>query len=386
MSSQETPRPVSRSDEDLHRDGVVHDVNQMLSVIVGRAAFLRDHHSDEGLRRDLDSILRAARDAAAIMKRLTSSVPAAGVSGDLRDRVNEALAAIRPPDQSSWHGAAKPGAWHAVNRVPAHLVAAVPAAEVREVLQNLLQNALTAMPQGGGVTVTGEAGQRRIRLTVADTGPGLDMAARDRVFAAGYTTSGDGFRGVGLAACRQLLARHGAQLELMPSSAGPGAVFVLDLPRGETPARPEVFVDADDDLPPLTVLVVDDEPAVRELFGDVLRSWHCTIDGVADAVAARNIFAAGRYQAALVDWNLPGEAGPDLARWLRAQDPALAVILTTGLDRERELEGTVGSAVDFTLVKPLDLDDLRRILARAATLSAARGGGGGGDDQDKEET
>ncbi|RKZ20149.1 hypothetical protein DRQ50_00320 [bacterium] len=388
MSSAETPGIVPRNEDDLRLAGVVHDVNQMLTVIVGRAAFLQGNHTDEELRNGLDSILTAAGDAAVILKRWKSSSPIAGESGDLRTRVDEALAAILPPGQSSWYATPVEGAWHAVNRIPSGFGAAVPAAEVREVLQNLLLNALAAMPSGGGIEVTGETVDEgspadRIRLQVADTGPGVDATAREDIFNAGYSTSGSSSRGVGLAACRQLLARHGAHLELAPPESGSGAVFRLDLPGGGTAGQALAEARVDDGPLALTILVVDDEPAVRDVFGDVLRSWDCVVDTAADAATARDLFAAGRYQVALVDLGLPGETGLELAQGLRDTDPALAIILTTGLDRERDLTGAVGPAVDFTLVKPLDLDDLRRTLGLAAALTADRGATGGQPGKEK---
>lgn len=367
--------PRIRSDEELRRDGVVHDVNQMLSVIVGRAACLLDGQPDGPLRDGLDSILRASRDAALILKRLGAAAAPSGDSGDLRLRVDEALDAIRPPDQSDWSAEGVRGAWRAENLVPADLESAVPAMEVREVLQNLLVNALAVLPDGGRVVVDAETEGDRLRLRVADDGPGVAPADRENVFAAGFTGSGDSTRGVGLAAARQVLAAHGGRLSLPEPQPARGALFEMDLPRGTGASAAARAAPAalDGDLEALAVLVVEDEPAVRGLFADVLRGWRCRVALAPDAETARRDFEPGRHAVALVDWTLPGEQGLDLADWLRSRDPALAVILTTGMDRERELASVVGDRVDFTLVKPLDLDELKQTLAGAATLARARG-------------
>jgi CheY-like chemotaxis protein len=215
----------------------------------------------------------------------------------------------------------------------------------------------------------------RIRLAVADTGPGLPPAVRERVFDPGYTTSGEDGRGLGLAACCQLLAGRGGGLELAPAGATGGATFVLDLPVGSAapPSPPPVDRTA---IPRgLHVLVVDDEIGVAEMLGDVLTAWDCRAELAGSATAARSAFAPDRFDAALVDWTLPGETGRELATWLRARDETLPIVLTTGLDREGELAGTVGRTVDFTLVKPLELDELRRILGRVVDLATARGRG-----------
>jgi len=370
-----SPNPPSdgRSDrpEDLRRDGVVHDVNQMLSVIVGRAGFLRERATDEDQRSDLAGIMQAARDAAVILRRLSGPTPASSCC--LRDCVVGALSVIQPPGAAGWvaPGPAEPGAWQADNRVAPELGAQVPASEVREVLGNLLLNALAAMPGGGGIRLTAEVAGDRVRLTVSDSGPGLPPDAAGRIFEAGYSTSGEDGRGVGLASSRQLLEDRGGRLDLVSADPGRGATFVLDLPVGQPVPRtaaPETTV------PALSVLVVDDEPTVAEMLGDVLGAWGCRVDLAADAAAAEELFVAGRYELALVDWNLPGRSGLDLAEQLREADPVVSIVLMTGLDRESELADAVGTDADDTLVKPLELDALRRVLLESADLVAARSG------------
>jgi DNA-binding response OmpR family regulator len=120
--------------------------------------------------------------------------------------------------------------------------------------------------------------------------------------------------------------------------------------------------------------VVDDEAPVREMLGDLLTSegHEATIvDGAEPALVAA---AAGRYHAALVDLSLPGRGGSDLARDLRSEDPALAVIVITGWGRERELAELDPAVVDLTATKPMDLPQLRRLLEHAARLTAGRRG------------
>ena len=358
--------------EDLRRDGVVHDLNQMLSVIVGRAGFLRERATDEDQRSDLAGIVQAARDAAVILRRLSGPTPPSSCL--LRDCVDGALAVIQPPDGSGWVAPAEagPAAWHADNRVAPEAGAGVPASEVREVLNTILLNALAAMPRGGGVTFTAEMAADRVRLRVSDNGPGLPPDTAVRVFEAGYTTSGDSGRGVGLAACRQLLEDRGGRLEIVAGESDEGAAFVLDLPSGQP--VPVTTAEAGT-VPALSVLVVDDEPAVAEMLGDVLGAWGCRVELAADASAAEDLFAAGRYELALLDWNLPGRSGLDLAGRLREADPIVSIVLMTGLDRVSELAALAESGPDDTLVKPLELEGLRRVLAESAARVAARSGG-----------
>jgi CheY-like chemotaxis protein len=95
------------------------------------------------------------------------------------------------------------------------------------------------------------------------------------------------------------------------------------------------------------------------------------VDGADPALAA---VAAHRYDAALVDLSLPGRSGPELARDLRALDPALAVAVITGWGREQDLAALDPAVVDLTATKPMDLPQLRQLLDRAARLTADRRG------------
>ncbi|MCP4573045.1 MAG: response regulator [bacterium] len=364
---------MNREDStELEIEGVVHDVNQMLMAIIGRSEYLQRFEAPEGMVADLASIETAARDAAAMLRRL---VPAGRDDSDdfmaeLRICAATVIGVIRPPGGASWSPAGTesgPGVWSFVNDVPAGLVADLPPVLVREVLNNLLLNALEVLPDGGCITVEAAGAGDRVQLWLSDDGPGVADDLAPRIFEAGQTTSGETGRGVGLAACRRILAARNAVLDLAAPRHG-GATFVLDLPAAAAagPQAPEASVTG------VRVLVVDDEPAVRDMLTDVLREWSCRVTAVADGTAARESMAAGAFDAALVDLSLPDGAGDELAASLRERDPATGIVLMTGVDRAGALAGTGDGAVDATVLKPLDLDGLQRLLTAMADLARAR--------------
>lgn len=363
MTSDDQPVPPAPDSPELEMAGVVHDVNQMLMVIIGRAEFLRRYGSPEDLVSNLETIEVAARDAAAMLERLGSGGGRRDHVGtaDLASCVATAAGVIRPPT-GSW----TEGAWSLENAVPEGLSAALPPVIVREVLNNLFSNALAALPEGGRIVVEGAAEQERARLWVSDDGPGVTAEAATRIFAPGHTTSGEVGRGIGLAACRQVLAARDGGLELAASRRG-GATFALDLPLAERSA-PETVAE----VTGLAVLVVDDEPAVREMLSDVCESWGCWVEVVGDGAAAEAACAAGLPDVVLVDLNLPDGSGADLAARLRQGESAPGVVVMTGLDRGEALVGLDEAAVDATAIKPLDLDALRRLLAEAAAAGRER--------------
>lgn len=361
------PAPAA-ADRELAIAGVVHDVNQMLAVITGRAELLLSR--DPAERSHLEAIRLAAADAAEMLARLgpRRDAPLAGAQpADLGAVVAAAVLLATPPG-GAWADTAVPGAWSLDLRLATAPVAAVPGAVLREVLVNLLTNAVAAMPAGGCVRIEARHAGGRCVLVVADSGPGLPVADPEAVFAAGFSTSGAGGRGIGLAACRQLLAAHGATLTAA-RDGGPGAVFTIDMPAGPqaTVVGPGSTVPSP---PPLAVVVVDDEPAVREMLADVLAELGCTVTCHRDGQGALAAGAPGAATLALVDRRLPGLDGPAVAARLRERSPALVVALMTGWDAGDQ--APVAGDADFVLRKPLSLATLQDLLAQADVLWRGR--------------
>ena len=160
---------------------------------------------------------------------------------------------------------------------------------------------------------------------------------------------------------------------------GTGAVFVLDLPVGQGDIT---AVDPVEKFPreglaqqitrDLQVLVVDDEPSMRDMLGDVLSQLGCHVTVVPDAEAALSTFQSGVYQVALLDQTLPGMSGIDLAGLMRKDDSCLAIFLMTGWGNDDVLQTPDRSHIDFTVRKPLEFNKLQRLLMDAARLQAGR--------------
>lgn len=368
----------------LRQAGVVHDVNQMLAVIMGRAELLQQRERSDSPREDLEAIILAAGDAAAMLKRLQRGLPPPQGQGDqaavnLQEAARAVSLLIRPEKTRRWAKSEEdPGqqSWVFDLAVPADLFTCVPGQVVREVLSNLLVNALEVLPDGGTIRVDAGADQGRVVMTVTDNGPGLDKKTAHRIFEPGFTSRGGEFRGIGLAGSRQLLKCFDGRLDLGPDQ-GSGAQFQLDLPRIEptgTVTGTETSPPAGQDSRPASfpVLVVDDEPAVREMLSDVLTELDCRVTAVRDAKSAIDRFVPGEFGLALVDQTLPGRSGLELAALLREQDPFLAIILITGWGQEQVLASVDPAIVDMTATKPLEWTRIIELLDRGERLNRQR--------------
>lgn len=355
---------VHNCEQPLDTAAVVHDVNQMLAVITGRAGLLLKRAEDQELAKHLQAILLASNDAALMLRRLgaggnESSASSAGTP--LREVAEQVRLLV-------WPGADAAYSWD--NRIEADAQAAVPPQVLREVLSNLLLNAVAAMADGGRIELsTKSVGTDRLQMRVADNGPGLPDGDPENVFERGVSSSGQKGRGLGLPGCRQLLAGVGGHLTAEPNT-GNGAVFALDLPVGRERARTEGPGEAS--APAIRVLVVDDEAVVREMLQDVLVELGCEVQACRDGRATLADYVSGSAEVALIDQNLPGLSGLELATRLRVGDPCLSIVMVTGWEQDDSLAGADPAVVDQKAGKPLELARIREILRDGQQLNQER--------------
>lgn len=231
------------------------------------------------------------------------------------------------------------------------------ALRLRQIVENLVGNAVKFTVQGG-IAINAEAADGRVQLRVRDTGPGLAPAQVERLFQpferVGDERAAPG-TGLGLAISRNLAERMGGRL-WVESEPGAGSCFVLELAAAELPAAtpfPAKPVGAPA-LTGLSLLVVDDDPAARECMQAVLDCAGAHARCEADALAALIALQSQAFDAALIDWDLPGMSGVELAKLLRTQFPALPLIAVTGrvtpADRARGIEAGFAAHV----AKPVD--------------------------------
>lgn len=253
------------------------------------------------------------------------------------------------------------------------------AVRIRQILLNLLGNAIKFTDQGE-VTLRVEAPTPPgIRMIVADTGPGLNAEQKQRLFrrfeqAEGARTAARyGGSGLGLAICQELAASMGGRIEV-ESQPGKGTRFIVELPLATASATTAAAVAHPDATPPpraaLDLLLVEDDATIAEVITGLLQAQGHRVVHVAHGLGALAEVAGTRFDLALLDLDLPGIDGFALARQLRAQGfarPLLAV--TARADAEAESQAREASFDGF-LRKPLT----GRMLAEAIESLVPEGG------------
>ncbi|MGE3274008.1 MAG: ATP-binding protein [Vicinamibacterales bacterium] len=327
--------------------GVAHDFNNLLQAITGfidlaRADLTREHPAT----RRLEEAARAAERAASLTRQLllfSRREPIEPRVFDVCRTAAEMTQMIRRVIGAhidlELHAAGGPCA---VEGDPG---------QIEQVLLNLCVNARDALVDGGVIRIEVACGDaaphdrpgRWGRLTVRDTGPGVDPAVLPRIFEPFFTTKprGQG-TGLGLATVWAIAERHGGIVEVQ-SAAGEGAAFHVWLPlsAAAVPVPPPVTTSVVRGCGE-RVLLVEDEEQVRALAEEVLRrgGYH-PVSARDGEEAVRLVDAAAEpFDAALIDLMLPRRGGRAVASHLSARMPSAAVVLTSGYDGSDELPGS----------------------------------------------
>ena len=226
--------------------------------------------------------------------------------------------------------------------------------QIEQVLVNLAVNARDAMPRGGTLSIEttcvrldgAAAGQlpdlppgTYVRIAVSDTGVGIDEQLREHIFEPFFTTKGPTRgTGLGLATSHGIVAQHGGAIDVV-SQPGAGATFMVYLPLVQAPAprSPE-----EQTLPVRggseTVLLVEDDAAVRALAARILRSHSYTVLEAGDGVEALELIAAQpTLHVVLSDLVMPRLSGRELVVRLRAERPELPIICMSGYTHDAGL-------------------------------------------------
>jgi CheY-like chemotaxis protein len=273
-----------------------------------------------------------------------------------------------------------------VIKVETHLEAGLPsilgnAAELREAMTNLIFNAVDAMPQGGTITIrtgacgSAEHGSLRVKFEVEDSGAGMDEDTRRRCLEPFFTTKGERGTGLGLAMVYGTAQRHKAELGIK-SAPAMGTSISLEFPATQARLRPRRAIRAAE-VPPLRLLLVDDDPAVLESTRIVLELDGHTVmaadGGAAGVETLREAKDAGHpFDAIVTDLGMPYVDGNRVAQAAKEFFPSATVVLLTGWGRK--MGDHVSAHVDYTLSKPPDIDELRAVFAHrpdAAELDSA---------------
>ena len=346
-----------------------HELRTPLNAVLGWTRMLRRGTvPPERTASILDTIERnAAAQMQIIDELLELSSMAAGnlrliiAPIDLRDLIGGAVETIRP--------AADAKSISLYVSIDGELSALTgDAARLRQVLWNLLANAVKFTPAGGRIDVVAREGPADVEITVKDSGPGIDASFLPHVFepfrrGESIATRTVGGLGLGLAIVRHIVEAHGGTVSADSDGADKGSVFAVRMPTARI-ARHDRAVPVT--LRGRRVLAVDDDASTQELVATMLLMYGVSVRTAGRASDAMQILSDWRPDVLLTDIAMPGEDGYALIRRVRALPSSLgeipAVALTAFTDPQ-SVQQAFAAGFDAHLGKPLE----PHVLADALT-------------------
>ncbi len=357
--------------------GVVGQIEKQLTAITGFADLLVSRHgSDDPTREDIGRIKNAVAHASTLTSQLLSVGKGRPPESDRLD-VN---AVVRNMDETLRRLVG--GDVQVVTVLRPRLNSILMESElVERIVADLSLNARDAMPHGGTITIRSEnltldenrlpslpgvRPGRHVRLTVEDTGEGLDAESLERVFDPSFTpTLRDGRTTRNLSAVHDIVEGHGGWIDVQTES-GRGTTFTLYVPALE-PLTEEGTTRRTVRMPEERILLVEDEDDLRRTAADALAEQGYSVVEASSAEEALKVFTdeGGRFDLVFSNLVLPAMSGMQLADELLTKEPGLRVLLSTGRTDEEHQDTLIKEKGLRLLQKPYEMHDLLRSVKLA---------------------
>jgi len=355
--------------------GVAHDFNNILTTILGRAQLslsviarggTEGGKIDTKIKQNLQLIEQAALDAAETVRRLqdfarlrtdratdivdineiiksalemiTLLLDERGETKDSRIEVSLNLCDVGPVEGSS--------------------------SGLKEVIVNILINAIEAMPQRGKLTIHSKREDDSNIISINDTGAGMTSEVKKRVFEPFFTTKGSKGSGMGLSVAYGIITRHKGQMNVN-SQPQNGSTFTLVLPIANKIRKKDVVKEMEPaNANHAKVLVIEDNEGSREILYEILTDVGYEVDTADNGKDGISLAIGKEYELVIADLGLPDISGLEVATKINTHHPRTPIILVTGWGGQLNLDGLKIPGVKSVIAKPFKKDEILSQLAK----------------------
>jgi CheY-like chemotaxis protein/two-component sensor histidine kinase len=348
--------------------GVAHDFNNALAAILGNTQLMLYNVKDEEFKEALQTIEKVARGSAQTVRRLQDftrrKVHQELYRLDVNLIVKDAIEIARPKWRDEAQG--KGIRIEMVSDCKDIPSVAGNGSELREVITNMVFNAIEAMPEGGRIGIRTFQRDKKVCIEIADTGMGIKEEVRKKIFEPFFTTKPFSNTGLGLSMSYGVIKRMGGEIGV-ESKVGQGTTFTISLPicfeaMGEAPSLPS--------SPPLIkkrkearILVIDDEESVRSVLSRILTRVKYQVNVAKDGEEGIRLFNEEEFDIVLTDLGMPGMSGWDVCRAIKKMNPRTPVGMITGWGMEIGEERMKEAKLDFLISKPFDSNQILNTVA-----------------------
>lgn len=354
--------------------GVAHDFNNVLAVVLGNIQLLLhqlDHLSPDEVREGLKVIERSSKDGAETIRRIQE------FTGVRRDRefvllsLNEIVTEVVTITQPRWRDQVQKkgiqvGLTTHLGDIP--MVMGNPS-ELREVLTNIVFNAVDAMPTGGELTVTTQPqAEGWVEVRVADTGIGMSEEVKKRVFDPFFTTKGVTNSGLGMSVSYGIIKRHGGEI-LIDSELEKGTNFVIHLPTGTSEEEAVVKEVAEvRESRQARILVIDDEDSVRDVLSRMLKAKGHQVTVASNGEEGIERFRSEPFDLVFTDLGMPKLSGWEVGKTIKGINPKVPIAMITGWGVELDRQKLNENGIDLSIAKPFNFDQVINLISEAMEL------------------
>ena len=351
--------------------GVAHDFNNLLAVILGNIQLLSyqlDHLGPEEIRERLAAIERSSRDGAETVRRIQEFT---GIRRDkefspiaVNDLIREVVVMTEPrwKDQAQNKGIQIELATQ-FEKVPPILGNP---SELREVLTNIIFNAIDAMPPPGGrlSLSSHHSAEDWVEVRITDTGIGMSDEVKRRIFDPFFTTKGVTNSGLGMSVSYGIIKRHGGEI-LVESEPGKGSTFAIHLPTGY-PVEPEDEASAPlRESRPGRILVIEDDVSVQDILRQMLLAKGHQVVLASDGEKGIEEFKSHPFDLVLTDLGMPKISGWEVGKIIKDLNPNVPTVMITGWGVEVDRQKMQASGIDRIISKPFTFEEVSQIVSEA---------------------
>jgi PAS domain S-box-containing protein len=347
--------------------GVAHDFNNALAAILGNTQLLLYTVKDEELKETLQIIEKVSRDAAQTVRRLQEFTRKRIHQELFKLDVNSIIKDVIEITKPKWKDEVQD------RGVPIEMISnfeEIPpvegnASELREVIANMIFNAIEAMPKGGKLEIRTFQRKTKVYIQISDTGIGMAEEVRKKIFEPFFTTKPFSNTGLGLSMSYGIIKRFEGEIHV-ESNIGSGTTFTIILPIGS-----EVKEEAIAPFPSLMIkkgreariLVIDDEGSVSSVLARILSQGNHQVTVAENGKEGIQLFKEKEFDIVLTDLGMPGMSGWEVCKAIKKMSPRTPVGMVTGWGMKLSQKEREENKVDFLISKPFDFTQILKVVA-----------------------
>ncbi len=346
--------------------GVAHDFNNALAIILGNTQLLLIGAKDQEQINALKIIEKVTKDSAHTVRRLQeftrSKVRQDLCKMNVNAIVQDAIEITRP----KWKDSAQERgvSIEVVTRFGDIPQAAGNVSELREVIVNMIFNAVEAMPQGGRIEIRTFQDPGHVCIQVSDTGIGMTEEVRKKVFEPFFTTKPFTNTGLGLSMAYGIIRRFGGNMEV-ESEPGRGTTFTISLHTEAEESSSEEPLLKNPSMQRARVLVIDDEEHVRAVLARGLSTFKHQVIEAPSGEQGLELFQKEKVDLVLTDLGMPHLSGWEVCKAIKKISPKTPVGMITGWEIDLDEAKKRESGVDFIISKPFDFTKILHFITQS---------------------